>query len=263
MGWRLYFLDSALEARDVEDFLSRTRPCLLEDESRGLRSALDHFRPGFDGFWQDGAYVRDFEERFREYLETGGLPEYLGEVARFFDVDPAGAPPPVLCFVLLPKDGPTHAQAVGTHLLVEVRPGDEFAPSGQVQVVAHETSHYLFELIPEDRIAALETRAAAAAAGGKGRRAWLLLHEALPTALGQGLAVARLTPGVFDWNSSWYHVPEIERYAKRLYPIVRREIDAGRTIEGPFFEEAIKAFDGEEDRSRSGRGPADAVRPRP
>ena len=72
----------------------------------------------------------------------------------------------------------------------------------------------------------------------------MLLQEALPTALGQGLATARLTPAGFHLSSKWYHIPAIDTFAKRIYPIVAREIDAGRTIDGPFLDEAIRAYKG-------------------
>jgi hypothetical protein len=143
-----------------------------------------------------------------------------------------------LCFVLLPFNGPTHAQAIGSRLLIEVRPVD--TPADQTQVVAHESAHYLFELMQPERVSALEARARSL--GEPGERAWKLLQEALPTALGQGLAVSRLTPSEFDPNGTWYHIASIDRFAKRIFPILRREMEAGRTIEGPFLEEALRAY---------------------
>src|SRR5262249_7633326 len=132
----------------------------------------------------------------------------------------------------------THAQAIGRRLLIEIRPSDR--PIDQVQVVAHETSHFLFEMIPKSRIAALEARAYAA--GESGVRTWSLLHEALPTALGQGLPAAEAAPAGFDIDGSWYPIASIDTLAKRIYPIVRREIEAKRTIDGPFLDDAIRAY---------------------
>jgi len=239
-SWEGVFLLRALEALDIDSFLDSIRPCLTEPEERALSSALSVLRPGFDAFWQRAHWLGRFDAAFQRFLDEGSLTSYLGEVARFMDVDPASAPPPVLCFVLLPVDGPTHAQAIGRRLLIEIRPSD--TPADQVQVVAHETSHFLFELIAPDRLGALERRARAE--GEDGARTWMLLQEALPTALGQGLATARLTPAGFHLSSKWYHTPAIDTFAKRIYPIVAREIDAGRTIDGPFLDEAIRAYKG-------------------
>lgn len=236
--WRSRFLSLALEAPDLEGFLDSVRPCLIEAQASGLASSLALLRPGFDRFWARGVYLQRFETRFRGFLDEGALTRYLGDVAGFFDVDPAAASAPVISFVLLPASGSTHAQAIGRRLLVEVRPAD--APADQVSVVAHEMSHFLFELVPAPRLAALEARARAA--GEDGERTWQLLREALPTALGQGLAVAQLTPGGFDPEGSWYHMDAIDRFAKRIYPIVRREVESGGTIDGPFLDEAIRAY---------------------
>lgn len=238
-GWRLHFLYLALEASSTEELLDRVRPCLTAGEAGELEAALTRFTPGFDEFWRNGTYLQEFETRYRNYVEHGEMLDYLDEVARFFDVDPSTAPPATLCFVLLPFDGPTHAQALGSRLLIEVRPSD--TPADQTQVVAHEMSHYLFEQMPSSRRAALEARARSA--GPSGAKAWGLLQESLPTALGQGLAVARLTPRDFDLRASWYHIPLIDRFAKMIYPILRRHMEAGRTIEGPFLEEVVRAYE--------------------
>src|SRR5262249_37693929 len=135
--------------------------------------------------------------------------------------------------------GSTHAQALGRRLLIEIRPDD--TPASEVQVVCHEGSHYLIALMSEPRRAALEARAWAH--GTAGRKAWTLLHEALPTALGQGLATATLTPDEFDMGSSWYHIPSIDRFAKQIYPIVRREVESKRTIDGAFLDDVIREYE--------------------
>jgi hypothetical protein len=76
------------------------------------------------------------------------------------------------------------------------------------------------------------------------------MQEALPTALGQGLATARLTPDDFDERLGWYHIEEIDVLAHAIYPIVRREVGAGHTIDGPFIEECVRAYEGTLERQR-------------
>jgi hypothetical protein len=248
-GWPTRFLYAMLEARDLDGFLADVGPCLTPEESRDLSSALSHFTPGFEVFWRESIWLNAFDRDFQEFLASGRLPLYLGEVARWFGVDPSGAPPPVISFVMLPAPGSTHAQALGRRLLVEVRPRD--TPVDQIAVVTHEESHYLFYQIPHDRLAALEARARAA--GPDGAEVWRLLQEAIPTALGQGLAVARLQPEAFRPGATWYHVPEIDALAHLIYPRVRDAVDSGRTIDGDFIEGCVRAYEERE----AGRNPED------
>jgi len=252
-GWPTRFLYSMLEARDLDGFLGDIEPCLTPDESRGLSDALAHFTPGFEVFWRESGWLRAFDRDFQDFLASGGLPLYLGEVARWFGVDPETAPPPVIGFVILPAPGGTHAQELGRRLLVEIRPRD--TPVDQISVVAHEESHYLFHQIPPERLAALEARARAA--GPNGEDVWHLLHEAIPTALGQGLAVARLQPAAFRPDLGWYHIPEIDALAHRIYPLVREAVDSGRTIDGDFIAACVRA----QDTAKGRPGPAALPRP--
>jgi hypothetical protein len=243
-GWPTRFLYTMIESRDLEGFMADVGPCLTAEESRGLESALLHFTPGFEEFWRESAWLPAFDRDFQDFLAAGRLPLYLGEVARWFGVDPGASPPPVISFVMLPATAGTHAQALGRRLLVEVRPLD--TPDDQISVVAHEESHYLFEQIAPDRLAALEARAVAA--GEDGAKVWLLLQEAIPTTLGQGLAVARLRPDAFRPNAAWYHRPEIDALAHVIYPLVRDGVDSGRTIDGDFFEACVRAYEAREAR---------------
>jgi hypothetical protein len=143
---------------------------------------------------------------------------------------------------MLPAQGGTHAQEVGRRLLVEIRPHD--APADQISVVAHEESHYLFYQIPQERLDALEARARAA--GPDGEKVWLMLHEALPTALGQGLAVARLQPEAFRMNAGWYHIPEVDALAHLVYPLTRDAVGSGRPIDGDFIEACVRVWEARE-----------------
>ena len=186
--------------------------------------------------------LQAFERDVQDFLASGRLPLYLGEVARWFGVDPAASPPPVISFVMLPAPGGTHAQALGQRLLVEVRPLD--TPLDQISVVAHEESHYLFYQIPRDRLAALEARARAS--GQDGERVWDWLQEAIPTALGQGLAVARLQPEDFRPRAAWYHVTEIDTLAHLIYPLVRDAVDSGRILDEDFIEACMRAYEARE-----------------
>jgi hypothetical protein len=97
-----------------------------------------------------------------------------------------------------------------------------------VQVIAHETAHYLWQMIPPERIDRIA--AAVHAASPQGPVAWALLHEALPTAIGQGLADAQLVPEHFGMEFTWYHIRNVDRFAKSIYPMVERAVREGGTF---------------------------------
>jgi len=78
----------------------------------------------------------------------------------------------------------------------------------------------------------------AAERGGRGREAWRLLHEALPTALAQawpGNGFAR------DWSADdpWYHLEAVDAYAKRLFPLVRETLENGGRFDEAFVRRAV------------------------
>jgi hypothetical protein len=202
----------------------------LTAEERGrLARVIEAFRPRFDAAWREMGFLPRFEESFKAFLRESGLRRYLGEVAAFFGVDPSAHPPGRIQLMALPEEGPTHAQADGRDLLMEIRPLD--SPVEQIQVVSHETSHYLWSLVTPERNDAFARQVHAA--GVKGPVVWSLLREALPTALSQGLAEKRLAPRRFGEHHSWYHVDVIDRFAKEIFPVVeaafrdRRRLDDG------------------------------------
>jgi hypothetical protein len=116
--------------------------------------------------------------------------------------------------------------------LVEIRPAD--LPEDQIQVVAHEASHFLMRRVTPDRLDDLAARAHRA--GPAGSLVWRYMWEGIPTALGQGLADARLSPKTFSLSSKWYHIPTIDRFAKLVYPSIAEAVDHGQPLDGDLLE---------------------------
>lgn len=200
------------------DELSRQLPA---SEAAAVRAALEHFRPRYERVWEGGRIAREFLERARRDRPTrAALGRLLERIARFFDVDPRKTSPPRLVLVPVPRGFGTHAEAVGRYLLVEIRDGESLAD--EASPIVHENVHFLWKLIPKERLERL--RAAATAHGEGGSRAWQLLHEALPTALGQGVADRALRS---DWSASsrWYHQDDVDAFAKAIFPELLRAIE--------------------------------------
>ncbi|HZE89253.1 MAG TPA: hypothetical protein VE404_06880 [Verrucomicrobiae bacterium] len=236
IDWRRTFQTRSYEAADVDDFISSLSAELSAQESATLRRVIEKFRGRFDAAWKETGYLPRFESKLKPFLAESGLAGYLGEVASFFGVDPDAAPPGRIELMALPEEGPTHAQADGRYLLIEIRPGDE--PRDQIQVIAHETSHYLWHQLDPGRNDALARRVFAS--GASPAMEWRLLREALPTALGQGLADARFSPATFRETGAWYHVADVDALAKAIFPAVRDAFRDGRRLEEKTIDEIAR-----------------------
>ena len=227
MGWNQLFLAEAMSASSLEDFRRRMTTHLGEPDVARLMASLDRFGPRFQRVWKDLAYVKRFEARFKRYLGEDDLPRYLAGLAGFFGVVPGPDRPMMISFIGLPSNGPTHAEADGDHLLIEIRPVD--SPHDQVEVVAHEASHFLMRLMSADQIDRLARQSFGE--GEAGAIFWRYMWEGIPTALGQGVAEAQLSPGNFSLARPWYHIEAIDRFAKLIYPAIAQAIAASRPID--------------------------------
>jgi hypothetical protein len=225
-GWHQRFMAESMKADSVRQFVDALSGSLDKNDRAELLAALEVFRPRFQKVWKDMGFVHAFERRFDRYLEEGGLRGYLFEMSRFFGVAGSSLPAMKVSFMALPNGGPTHAEADGDYLLVEIRPED--TPQDQVQVIAHEAAHFMMQRMTFAQLDALARQAFAA--GDAGAAAWRYFWESVPTALGQGLAEARLAPRRFSAANPWYHIPQIDRYAKLVYPAIVESMDRNQTI---------------------------------
>jgi hypothetical protein len=68
-----------------------------------------------------------------------------------------------------------------------------------------------------------------------------LLHEAIPTALGQGVADRLFQPRLWSTEDDWYHTREVDEMAKKIYPMVSRALEEGWTLDERFLERILAA----------------------
>ena len=222
------------EARTLEAALGAASAVATEDERAALRAAIETFELRYRRVWNDGAEARGFLARVSGHERAGELAALLVRIARFYDVPPAAAPHPRILLAPVAPGYGTHAQAIGRHLLIEIRPGEGLAE--QVAPIVHENAHFLFQRVEGERLAALAR--VAAEHGALGEESWLLLREALPTALGQGVASRRFQPD-FDLDGRWYHLEEVDEYAKLIYPLVSRSVRRGGRFDADFVRAAV------------------------
>ena len=109
--------------------------------------------------------------------------------------------------------------------------------------MSHENAHFLFYRIDRDRRQQLQLHASRIEPDGI--RVWQLLHEALPTALGQGVAAQRFNDADWGMRHRWYHTQAVDRYAKQIYPLVRDTLAAGGTFDESFLDAAVALYAGD------------------
>ena len=233
-------------SESVGEALRTARPELTSAEQAAIRGALDRFLPRYREVWSQGDVATSFLERARQDPSRRSLALLLTRIAAFFDVDPAAGPRPRVVLVPVPHGYGTHAEAVGRDLLIEVRPGEGLAD--EASVIVHESSHFLFHRIDEARRRRLE--AYAGEAGAHGVAAWNVLLEALPTALGQGVADHEFRPNAWSTASPWYHLPGVDRYAKAIYKLVNHSLSSGLKLDEAFLREAVRLYPTEEEFGR-------------
>lgn len=225
-------------APTLDAALAQAKRELSPEGYASLEGSLRHFAPKYEAIWRDGAIPRAFLERVRLDPRRERLAGLLERMVRFYGVDFASAPPPAIALVPVPDGFGTHAQAMGRHLLLEIRPRDDLA--GQASVVVHENAHYLWTILPEEHRLRLER--AAKEAGPSSERAWEAFHEALPTALGQGVADREFRPDRWSSRAPWYHDAAIDAYAKALYTLVQRALANGESLDETFVRRAVERY---------------------
>ncbi|HEX5042159.1 MAG TPA: hypothetical protein VFV75_04585 [Candidatus Polarisedimenticolaceae bacterium] len=215
---------------DEADPMAELAKELPPEDMAALRRSLAWFAPKYARVWREGAVPRAFLQAARMDPELPRLDAMLVRLARFYGVPPDGGPRPRLLLVPVPGGWGTHAYALRRTLLLEIRKGDRLAD--QAAVIVHENAHFLFARIPRERQEKLKAAATP--------EVWALLHEALPTALGQGVA-DRAFSAHWSTGRRWYHTPDVDRYAKELLPLVDRALAENGVLDEAFLAGAAAA----------------------
>lgn len=236
-------LERFCEAATVEAALDALRDELDPADWSALRLSLDHFRPRYETIWNEGRVASQFLRRCRKDPAKDSLADLLERIAGFFGADPLEPPRPRIVLVPVPPGFGTHAEAVGRNLLIEIRPGEGLAD--EASVIVHENAHFMFA-----RVSAERTRGFASLVlerGPVGLTAWETLREALPTALGQGVADSHFRPSAWSERGPWYHTADVDAYAKAIYPIVRASLERGGRLDASLVLRLLDSFPGRGD----------------
>jgi hypothetical protein len=233
---------AVLEATTMKDAIAATEGLLDEEHATAMAQAFEFFTPRYRTAWRDGEIPRRFLEKVRGAKQAGDVAAFLVRVARFYGADPEQEPLPRVTLVPVPRGFGTHAQAIGRHLLIEIRRGEGLAD--EVSPIVHENAHFLFDRMPP------RARVALTAVGEEEHaRAWAALAEALPTAIAQGVAGERFGRG-WSREKPWYHFDEIDAYAKAIFPRIERALDGGEAFDAALLRELLGLFPAAEDATR-------------
>jgi hypothetical protein len=226
-----------LETPNLDQAIERARKQTPDGDVDAIRDALMYFKPRYAEIWNDGRVPSRFSRQFKVDPRLGELEGLLARIARFYGVDPGTGMRPTVVPVPVPDGHGTHATAIGRYLLIEVRASDRLAD--QASVIVHENAHVMFNRVDDDRLQQME---AMAAHSKRTKRAWHALREALPTALGQGVADREFQPRSWSASRPWYHTDEIDTYAKKLFPLVRYSLENGGRFDEEFLKSALAKF---------------------
>ncbi len=222
------------QAASLEAALSQLEQQARSDVHEAIAAAFRGFEGRYRQIWNDGKIPGEFLAQARRSELARPLTEYLLQVAAFYDAPPRQRPWPQVHLMPVPAGGGTHAQAIEHHLLMEVRPGDDLLT--EVGPLVHENAHLLFARMSPKRKQALE--ATVRQLGSEAVLTWRLLHEALPTALAQGVAAQRFDPR-WSLGLPWYHRQDVDVAAKRIFPLVRDALDEGTVFDEAFLHELL------------------------
>jgi hypothetical protein len=226
------------EASSLDEALALSDELLDEGAAGDLAAAIHHFAPRYRRIWMEGAVPESFLARAAGSGRHEELAGFLANVAGFYGVPPRQEPRPQLVLAPVPSGFGTHAQAIGRFLLIEVRRNETL--DGQAAPIVHENVHFLFSCIPASRRDALERAALSVEPGGA--EAWRLLEEALPTAIAQGVADRSFRREAWSQDRPWYHDQAVDRYAKRIYPLVERALGNHGPLDEALVVELVRAY---------------------
>jgi hypothetical protein len=226
------------EASNLNDALERAGELLDAGAAKDFDTAVRHFEPRYRQVWKEGSIPEGFLARVRASERREELAAFLVNAARLLGISPQQDPHPRLVLVPVPSGYGTHAQAIGPFLLVEVQRGEGLAD--EVAPIVHENVHFLLSRIPARRIEALER--AARNVKPWGADAWGLLQEALPTAIAQGVADRSFRPEDWSRRQPWYHTEAVDRYAKRIFPLVEEALRQNGSLDESLVKRLVGAY---------------------
>jgi hypothetical protein len=226
------------------------------DDRDRMKALVQKLAPAAGAMLDDCPGLAAAAVRAADLMRRGPFLDLLARAGAFYGIPGERKVELSIGFVMLPGAGEaTHAARRESHIVVETPLCNGPDAALPMDVIFHEACHVLEAMMGPDAWEAL-----AGKYFGRERSelsaGWWILHEALATALGQGVFLSRFDKKKFEekWRIplGLYTDPLIDGYARALLPGVEKSLAEGRTLLS-MAGAAADAF---------ARGPADS-RPRP
>lgn len=209
------------------------------DELDFLRGFYSAFAGRYKILLDESKPFKEVAEQITKTLQKPGLNGYFEKVARFYRVT-ADLSYRVL-YVWWPPIDRTNASPTGKFLLMRYHPVKHLQDAKiDSEIVFHEVVHTISarqdlaqkQALTKEFIATCDTQ-------GKIKR-MNVLEEPLAVAFGQSLFLQQFDPTRYNYGSNWYSEKWTNLFSKLIYPTVKEEFEAGRTITDGLVQKAGK-----------------------
>ncbi len=230
----LYYYAAA--ARDLRQFEFSIYAMMPFDYADKLVACLQHFKPIYQKI-----HCKPTDRLLDDYLKRTRNSDFIKQLQRFYGAD---SKCPEIKVIIVPvyiskklydkynKSMSACSVNYGNLQIIEVLfTGDKF--KDPYDVIVHELCHFYYDLSSEIEKTVKKLTGSNSINGKFCAR---IINEALATSIGNGYF------GATDLNTNWYEDEAIDKYAKSLFPCVKKYMDSNITINEKFNEEILNIF---------------------
>lgn len=230
-----------INSNTIDHFISQTFGIIPNDQFFAFTNILSNFVP----VYQELIYLpnkTDFDNKVKElalFVETVDLHQYFETGLRFYGTEWDSLVPIDIAIIPTLGEGGFTATAFLNNAISEV-PLNFKHNDILFCVLMHEIFHLLYDgqsLKLKQEIERWFTQNPSV----NSQYAYLLLDEALATALGNGFVFEGFTNETD--KEDWYNVKYINLMAQKIYPLVKDYINNKKTIDQYFIDKYIAAYD--------------------
>ena len=229
-----------VQASDLKEFGERIMGILPNNSQQELLDVLKRAEVLYNEvIWKEYEQkVLDQANALRVYSERASA--LFLAFRKFYNSSWSTEMPFIVTLYPIPgRSGSTSATPHANSLCVGVLT-DEKDHVGRMGVVLHEICHVLYDEQPAEFQHQLDSYFEANASPFS-KYTRYFFDEGLATVLGNGFAGKSMS-GILD-STDWYNNPYINGFAKAIYPLVERYLEAGKGIDSVFVNEAIVVFE--------------------
>ena len=240
---------AALSSHSISEFREKLRLLMRPTEADELADIAESFLPRFQNWWNHTGFgiAQKYERASVTEFKKLKLIDFFQKVAHFYQSKLPKNETIIFNIIARAPSALKHtsAEELENYSTLEARP--EESPDSQIDVIAHEAFHHLYDLSTiQDHVALIQhfidSPEVYSIAG------YNLLNESLATVFGNGLVKEMVqTPEEFKARiskpNSFYSNEGIDLTAKALLPTARRYLEQGLTIQSPsFVSDYLKAY---------------------